>query len=108
MTTATASGFPFTTRRTTTSLGNVTDDTWGFATATITTATPRGTGNSRRMTLGLTADNGATAVATLDSVRLRQTPDFLLTPGARVQVRGVVRRLTDTLPVIDVIGIAPA
>lgn len=74
--------------------------------ATIVSARAHGTGSSRRLTLGLAADNGATAVATVDADRLQQIPDFLRTRGARVRVWGVVR-VSCGVWVIQVIGIAP-
>ena len=89
-------------------IDRVKDDTWVTATATITTARVHGTGASTRITLGLTADNGSIAVATIDATRVQQIPDFLRSPRARVEVRGTVRRLPGMPIVIEVTGIAPA
>lgn len=109
-TTTPAPAFPFNHRTiagpVTDSLATAKDNAWGFAIATITTVRYRGTGDSLRATIGLTASNGAIAVATIDADRLRQIPDFLRTPGARVQVRGTVRRVS-SMTVIEVVGIAP-
>lgn len=86
----------------------VSDDTWITATATITTTRALGTGSSHRVLLGLTSDNGSIAVATLDAERLQQIPDFMRRPNLRVEVRGILRHLPETPPLIEVCGIAPA
>uniref|UniRef100_UPI0030E560D8 hypothetical protein n=1 Tax=Streptomyces tubercidicus TaxID=47759 RepID=UPI0030E560D8 len=85
----------------------VKNDTWATVTATITTARTRGTGSNTRVLLGLTADNGAIAVATIDPVRVQQIPDFLRMPNIRVQVRGLVRHTQGIPTVLEVTGIAP-
>ncbi|MFI7096744.1 hypothetical protein [Streptomyces lydicus] len=86
----------------------VKNDTWVTATATITTAHTRGTGSNTRVLLGLTADNGAIAVATIDPVRVSQIPDFFRRPGTRVEVSGFVRHLPGIPTTVEAIGVHPA
>jgi hypothetical protein len=86
----------------------VPDDTWGDVTGTITSRRVYGRGVGLRMVLGVTDDQGATVIATLDADRLCHIPDFLTALGARVQVRGLVRRLDGIPPTITAAGIAPA
>lgn len=89
-------------------LADVPDDTWGDTEGVITAARTFGHGTNSRVVLNVTDDRGATVVVTLDSNRVRQTPDFLRTRGARVQIRGTVRRLPGLPPTITATGIAPA
>lgn len=87
-------------------LNRVPDGVDVMVTATITTVRYHGAGSSLRAALGLTADNGAIAVATIDADRLRQIPDFLRTRDVRVRAWGVVG-VTFGVRVIQVVGIAP-
>jgi hypothetical protein len=89
-------------------IASVKNDTWVTATADITTAHTRGTGSNTRVLLGLTADNGAIAVATIAPVRVQQIPDFLRMPGIRVEIRGTVRHTPGIPTTLEVTGIAPA
>lgn len=89
-------------------LRNVPRNTSGIATATITSDRMRGTGDNRRLFLGLRADSGATAVAVIEADRLRHIPAERRTEGARVEVRGTVRHLPGGEVYIEVTGIAPA
>ncbi|WP_275558553.1 hypothetical protein [Streptomyces sp. 5-6(2022)] len=86
----------------------VPDDTWGDVTGTITSRRTYGKGVGLRVVLAVTDDRGATVVATLDADRLRHIPPFLTARDARVQVRGLVRRLDGMPPTITAAGIAPA
>ncbi|MFD8384326.1 hypothetical protein ACFV2X_38390 [Streptomyces sp. NPDC059679] len=86
----------------------VPDDTWGDVTGTITSRRTYGKGAGLRMVLAVTDDRGATVIATLDADRLRHIPDFLTARDARVQVRGLVRRLDGMPLTITAAGIAPA
>lgn len=91
-------------------IADLAHDTHVRATATIQGATFHGAGDSRRATLLIADDAGATVVATIDADHLWRVPDFALTRGARIQFGGLVRRFpgTGAHVSIAIYGINPA
>ena len=61
-----------------------------------------GIGASRRLNIGLAADNRATAVLTIGPRVLEVVDAELLVPDARIEARGAVRMLSRTTPLVEV------
>jgi len=94
-------------QRSRTPLTSVADQTVGTTVATVSHVRYFGLGASQRAVLVLTDTAGRDGMAMVSADRLSTVPDFLLTPGSEVEVRGVVRHFPRTL-VLDLASIRPA